>query len=186
MVDDDFSERSLAGRQIRAGNWEIHDGIALATHDASLDRSSQKHGPKLFYDMAATNGAISIEMKPSQADSFVITLGEEGLTHVLRVRVNVDGHGDDSEPSSIMTFTEKEPGQRKAQTIPLLSEGMTNLRADQWNRIRILCLHRKAVVAINDEVWTVFHDRLDQFKPIAKIELQHGSIALRQVHVSTW
>lgn len=185
VLKDDCSSPSLASREIAAGEWSFQNSIASSTHDRPDQRSEKKHGPKLFYQANITNGTFSMELKPTGADAYVITLGDVGLVHVFRVRVNVEGGRDEAQEPYLATYAAKDEGQRKAKQITLLSEGIPDLKANQWNRIRITCLNGKAVVAINDETFTVYHDRIHQVKPIVKAELQHGSVELRNVSVTS-
>ena len=144
----------------------------------------KKHGPKASYTAKFRDGSLAVEFKPTAADAIVLTIDSGPATHVFRVRANVEGGSAGIQPPLIATFSEKEEGAKKANTIKLLTEGIPNLKPDEWNRIEIKFLGNKAIVVVNDTSFTVRHDRIAQEKLTSKLELQHGAISLRSFQLS--
>lgn len=184
LIDDDFSKTELAVRELTEGKWSIVEGIASARHETAPGQEMKKHGPKASYTAKFRDGSLAVEFKPTAADAIVLTIDSGPATHVFRVRANVEGGSAGIQPPLIATFSEKEEGAKKANTIKLLTEGIPNLKPDEWNRIEIKFLGNKAIVVVNDTSFTVRHDRIAQEKLTSKLELQHGVISLRSFQLS--
>ena len=186
LIKDDLQEEELASRKLTEGEWTFADGIAAAKHETPPGERVKKHGPKASYTAKFRNGTLALEFKPTDADAIVLTIDSAPTTHVFRVRANVEGGKAGIQPGLISTFSEKEDGAKKAKTLPLVTEGIPNLKAGEWNRIEVKFLNDTAIVVVNDKTFTVKHDRIDQDKLTTKAELQSGEISLRSFQLSSF
>lgn len=184
LIKDDFSVVETESRILSAGHWAIVGGEATARHETEPGQQVKKHGPKASFTSSFSNGSLVVEFKPTSADAVVLTIDSAPATHVFRVRANVEGGAKDIQDSLIATFAEKEEGAKKAKSIMLVTEGIPSVKPGQWNRIEVKFLGNKAIVVVNDETFTVRHDRIAQAKLTSKLELQKGAIALRKFHLS--
>jgi hypothetical protein len=186
LIKDDFKQVELATRELSQGNWIVVGGNAKAKHESEPGQPMKKHGPKAAYTSKFLNGSLAIEFKPTAADAVVLTIDSGPATHVFRVRANVQGAAADVQPPLIATFAQKEEGAKKAKTIVLVTEGIPNLKSDEWICIEVNFLGSKAVVVVNGKTFTVRHDRIAQEKLTSKLELQHGAISLRSFQLSSF
>ncbi|NND96510.1 MAG: hypothetical protein HKN47_04175 [Pirellulaceae bacterium] len=172
LVHDDFTEGKHPTRQAARGDWKIDSGVASVTQDDALYKKYKNHGPIMIYTVAHDDAAAEVTFKPSGCKAVVFTMDAKEGGHAFRVKLSP------KMPGAALTYI-KEPGKEKATPV-FLNKELPTLKDDEWTTLKVRVVGDRATVTVNNTMFDVRHEQIDQEKKIAKLGFSFGSLSIKQ------
>ncbi len=174
FTDPFTADDKVAERRAMRGDWQIADGVASVTQDDALYKKFKDHGPILFYDLPTTNATFHYAVKPEGCKSIVFTLNaDEG--HIFRFVSAATG-------TSLRAF----PPEGEAKSIATGREKDWILPEKEWTPVKVVIVGSSATITIGEhEPVTVEHESYDRAKTNFSIGFAYGTLAVKDVRVTT-